>query len=152
MLWDDLCQDLVLALGQFDKGANTVNVGINLNVQHVVPPCGNSTSLWTSGTCWPFQWHFALYDLSLYNDCLVSSGVDSSGFVGNFKVKRWPICILHHRISSRKLHTPVVSFSACITLKLWKWAHKVTSCSLPVSQQSKRWRSLLPGLQTCDNI
>lgn len=44
MLWDDFRQELVLALGQFHKGTNAVNVRIYLDVQHVISPWGNSTS------------------------------------------------------------------------------------------------------------
>lgn len=39
VLWDDFCQELVLTLGQFDKGTHTVNIRIDLDVEHIIPPC-----------------------------------------------------------------------------------------------------------------
>lgn len=43
VLWDDVGQQLVLALGQLDEGADTVNVGVRLHVQHVVSPWGDGS-------------------------------------------------------------------------------------------------------------
>lgn len=45
VLWDDLRQQLVLALGQLHKGTHTVDVGIDLNVKDVVPPCKGKVAL-----------------------------------------------------------------------------------------------------------
>lgn len=45
VLRDDFCQELVFALGQFDKGTHTVNVGIDLDVEHIIPPCKGKMSL-----------------------------------------------------------------------------------------------------------
>lgn len=45
VLRDDFCQELVLTLGQFDKGTHTVNVGVDLDVEHIVPPCKGKMSL-----------------------------------------------------------------------------------------------------------
>lgn len=36
VLGDDFCQECVLTLGQLDKGANAVNVGVDLDVQDIV--------------------------------------------------------------------------------------------------------------------
>jgi len=44
VLWDDFCQELVFALGQFDKGTNAVNVRVNLDVEDVIPPCKGKTA------------------------------------------------------------------------------------------------------------
>lgn len=44
VLGDDVCQQLVLALGQLDEGTDTVNVGIGLHIQHVISPCGDSST------------------------------------------------------------------------------------------------------------
>lgn len=45
VLRDDFCQELVFALGQFDKGTNAVNVRINLDVKDVIPPCKGKMAL-----------------------------------------------------------------------------------------------------------
>lgn len=45
VFWDDFCQELVFALGQFDKGTNAVNVRIDLNVEDVIPPCKGKMAL-----------------------------------------------------------------------------------------------------------
>ena len=57
VLRDDVRQQLVLALGQLDKGTDAVNVGIGFHVQHVVSPWGDSRALellvWGSPfPCW----------------------------------------------------------------------------------------------------
>lgn len=43
VLRDDFRQQLVLALGQLDEGADAVDVGVGLHVQHVVSPWGDSS-------------------------------------------------------------------------------------------------------------
>lgn len=43
VLGDDLRQQLVLALGQLDEGADAVDVGVGLHVQHVVSPWGDGS-------------------------------------------------------------------------------------------------------------
>lgn len=40
VLGDDVGQQLVLALGQLDEGADAVDVGVGLHVQHVVSSWG----------------------------------------------------------------------------------------------------------------
>ena len=44
VLGDDVHQQLVLALGQLDEGADAVNVGVGLHVQRVVSPWGDSSA------------------------------------------------------------------------------------------------------------
>lgn len=44
VLGDDIHQELVLALGQFDEGADAVNVGVGLHVQRVVSPWGDGSA------------------------------------------------------------------------------------------------------------
>lgn len=44
VLRDDVHQQLVLALGQLDEGADAVNVGVGLHVQRVVSPWGDSSA------------------------------------------------------------------------------------------------------------
>lgn len=44
VLRDDAQQQLVLALGQLDEGADAVYVGVSLHVQHVISPWGDSSA------------------------------------------------------------------------------------------------------------
>ena len=57
VLRDDVRQQLVLALGQLNKGTDAVNVGIGFHVQHVISPWGDSRApellVWGSPSpCW----------------------------------------------------------------------------------------------------